>query len=238
MDIEGLGEKSVHLLIREGLIADVADVYALEEADVVSLERFGPKKARNLIAGIESSKEQSLARLLFGLNIRHLGGAVGEFLAGEFGHLDDIIAADVQRLAEVPGVGPTIAASVRAFFDDEANLAVVEKLRAAGVNFAAPLSADTDEALPATLEGKAVVVTGALENYSREEAAAAITARGGRSPGSVSGSTTAVVAGSSPGVSKLTKAENLGVRILDEEEFEHLLATGELPPGAAPEGAD
>lgn len=237
MDIEGLGEKNVHLLIREGLIVDVADVYALEEAAVVSLENFGPKKARNLMAGIEASKERSLARLLFGLNIRHLGGAVGEFLAGEFGHLDDIISADVERLAEVPGVGPTIAASVRAFFDDAGNLAVVEKLRAAGVNFAGPSPADEGEALRPTLEGRAIVVTGALENFSREGATAAIAARGGRSPNSVSGSTMAVVAGAAPGASKLTKAESLGVPILDEQAFEHLLATGELPPGAAPEGA-
>ena len=237
MDIEGLGEKSVRLLIREGLIADVADVYALEEPDVVSLERFGPKKAGNLMAGIEASKERSLARLLFGLNIRHLGGAVGEFLADAFGNLDEIIAASEEQLAEVPGVGPTIAASVRAFFDDQDNLAVVEKLRSKGVNFAGSAPTDTDEALPATLEGKAVVVTGTLENYSREEAAAAIAGRGGRSPGSVSGSTTAVVAGSSPGASKLTKADRLGVPILDEQAFEQLLATGELPPGTEPEGA-
>ena len=229
MDIEGLGEKTVHLLIGEGLIADVADVYALEAEDVVSLENFGPLKARNLMAGIEASKESSLARLLFGLNIRHLGGAVGEFLADAFGNLDEIIAASEDQLAEVPGVGPTIAASVWAFFDDQKNLDVIEKLRAAGVNFAGPVPADTDEAPPATLEGRAVVVTGTLENYNREEAAAAISARGGRSPGSVSASTAAVVAGASPGASKLTKAEKLGVPILDEKTFEHLLATGELP---------
>ena len=229
MDIEGLGEKNVRLLIGEELIADVADVYALEEADVVALERFGPKKAQNLMAGIEASKERSLARLLFGLNIRHLGGAVGEFLADAFGNLDEIIAASEDELAEVPGVGPTIAASVQAFFEDEDNLAVVEKLRAAGVNFAGPVRADADEALPATLEGKAVVVTGTLENYSREEAAAAISARGGRSPSSVSRSTTAVVAGSSPGASKVNKAEDLEVPVLDEQEFENLLATGNLP---------
>ena len=236
MDIEGLGEKNVQLLIREGLIADVADVYALQEADVVSLERFGPKKARNLMAGIEASKERSLGRLLFGLNIRHLGGAVGELLAGAFKDLDEIMAASEDQLAEVPGVGPTIAASVRAFFDDEANLSVVEKLRAARVNFAGLSSADEGEALPATLEDMAIVVTGTLENYSREEAAAAITRRGGRSPGSVSGSTTAVVAGASPGASKLTRAERLAVPILDEQAFEHLLATGDLPPDTAPEG--
>ncbi|MCY3850540.1 MAG: helix-hairpin-helix domain-containing protein, partial [Acidimicrobiaceae bacterium] len=187
------------------------------------------QNAANLVAGIEASKQRPLARLLFGLNIRHLGGAVGEFLADEFRHLDDIIAADAERLAEVPGVGPTIAASVRAFFDDKDNRAVVEKLRAAEVNFARPPPTDEGEVLPTTLEGMAIVVTGTLENYSREAAAAVITARGGRSPGSVSGSTTAVVAGASPGASKLTKAEKLDVPILDEQAFEHLLATGELP---------
>ena len=124
-----------------------------------------------------------------------------------------------------------VAVSVRAFFDDEPNLAAVEKLSPKGVNFAGPppAAAPGDETLPATLEGKAVVVTGTLENYSREEAAAAITARGGRSPGSVSRSTTAVVAGSSPGASKVNKAEDLEVPVLDEQEFENLLATGNLP---------
>ncbi|MDE0667870.1 MAG: NAD-dependent DNA ligase LigA [bacterium] len=240
MEIEGLGERTVALLIAEGLVADVADIYSLEVADVEGLERFGPLKARNLIAGIKASKERSLARLLFGLNIRHLGAAVGEYLAHAVADdlpddpdavddLDRIARASKEDLAEVPGVGPTIAASVRAFFDDKENLAVVDKLRSAGVNFAAPPSADAGEALPATLEGKAIVVTGTLENHSREEAAAAITARGGRSPGSVSGNTTAVVAGASPGASKLKKAEQLGVPILDEQAFEHLLATGELP---------
>ena len=134
----------------------------------------------------------------------------------------------------MPGVGPIIAASVRAFFDEDANKAVVEKLRAAGVNFAGPSPAEATgmaagEVLPATLEDKSIVVTGALESYSREEAAAVIAARGGRTPGSVSGATTAVVAGASPGASKLSRAEKLGVPVLDEAAFEHLLATGELP---------
>ena len=154
-------------------------------------------------------------------------------LAGAFKDLDEIVAASEDQLAKIPGVGPTIAASVRAFFDDKQNLDVIDKLRDAGVNFASPSLVVADEALPDTLEGKAIVVTGTLENYSREEAAAAITARGGRSPGSVSGSTTAVVAGASPGASKLAKAEKLGVRILDEQEFEHLLDTGEMPSASA-----
>ena len=196
--------------------------------------RSEPRMPGTFITGIEASKGRSLGRLLFGLNIRHLGGAVGEYLASAFSDIDAIAGASEEVLAEVPGVGPTIAASVWAFFDDDANKAVVEKLRAAGVNFAAPSPAEATgtaagEVLPATLEGKAIVVTGTLESYSREEAAAVIATRGGRTPGSVSGATTAVVAGASPGASKLSRAEKLGVPVLDEAAFEHLLATGELP---------
>jgi DNA ligase (NAD+) len=233
MGFKGLGGKTARTLVEKGLVSGLADLYRLEPEAVAALptvRTFGAENARNLMAGIEASKERSLARLLFGLNIRHLGGAVGELLAGAFKDLNEIIAAPEDRLAEIPGVGPNIAASVQAFFDDEDNLAVVEKLRAAGVNFADPTPADAPEALPATLAGKAIVVTGTLKKYSRrEEAAAAISARGGRSPGGVSASTTAVVAGASPGASKLTKAEKLGVPVLNEQEFEHLLATGELP---------
>ena len=238
MRFRGLGGKTARTLVEAGLVAGLADLYRLEADKVAGLptvRTFGAENAKNLIAGIEASKERSLARLLFGLNIRHLGGAVGELLANDFGNLDEVVAASEETLAEVPGVGPIIAASVRAFFDDPGNLRqVVEKLRAAGVNFAGPSPAEATgtaagEAPPATLEGKAIVVTGALGSYSREEAAAVIAARGGRTPGSVSGTTTAVVAGASPGASKLSRAEKLGVPVLDEAAFEHLLATGELP---------
>ena len=237
MKLKGLGGKTARTLVDEGLVGGLADLYRLEADKVARLptvRTFGAQNAANLIVGIEASKGRSLGRVLFGLNIRHLGGAVGEYLAGAFSDIDAIAAASEEVLAEVPGVGPTIAASVRAFFDDEANKAVVEKLRVAGVNFAGPSPAGATgmaagEALPATLEGKAIVVTGTLESYSREEAAAVIAARGGRTPGSVSGATTAVVAGASPGASKLSRAEKLGVPVLDEAAFERLLATGELP---------
>lgn len=245
MSITGLGEKLASGLVAAGLVRSVADLYQLDErrvADLPVVRTFGPKNTDNLLAGIEASKGRSLARLLFGLNIRHLGAAVGEYLARAvvdhlpddpeaLDDLDRIVRASEDELAEVPGVGPTIAASVWSFFDDSDNLRVIGKLRDAGVNFSGPSppAVDTAESLPATLEGMAIVVTGTLENYSREEASAAIGARGGRSPGSVSGATTAVVAGTSPGASKLTKAEKLDVPILDEQAFEHLLATGELP---------
>ena len=252
MGITGLGEKLVAELVAAELVASVADLYRLQAAAVAELptvRTFGEQNAANLVAGIEASKQRSLARLLFGLNIRHLGGAVGEYLASAVGEhlpddpdavddLDRIARASEEALAEVPGVGPTIAASVRAFFDDSENKRIIETLRDAGVNVAGPPPAEapdaaTGEALPATLEGKSIVVTGTLENYSREEASAAIAARGGRSPGSVSGATTAVVAGASPGKSKVGRAEKLGVPILDEAAFGHLLETGELPVEAA-----
>ena len=237
MKLTGLGGKTARTLVEKQLVTGLADLYKLEAGPVARLptvRTFGAQNAANLIAGIEASKGRSLGRLLFGLNIRHLGGAVGEYLAGAFSGIDAIAAASEEVLAEVPGVGPTIAASVRAFFDDDANKGVVEKLRVAGVNFAGPSPAEATgtaagEALPATLEGKAIVVTGTLESYSREEAAAVVAARGGRTPGSVSRATTAVVAGASPGASKLSRAEKLGVPVLDEATFEHLLATGELP---------
>ena len=195
MKLKGLGGKTARTLVDEGLVAGLADLYRLEAGKVAALptvRTFGAQNAANLIAGIEASKGRSLGRLLFGLNIRHLGGAVGEYLAGSFSDIDATAAASEDQLAEVPGVGPTIAASVRAFFDEDANKAVVEKLRAAGVNFAGPSPAEATgmaagEVLPATLEDKSIVVTGALESYSREEAAAVIAARGGRTPGSVSG---------------------------------------------------
>ena len=238
MKLTGLGETLAGALVAEGLVRGLADLYRLDVGKVANLptvRTFGAQNAANLLAGIEASKERSLARLLFGLNIRHLGGAAGELLADAFGDLDKIAAASKDELAEVPGVGPTIAASVRAFFEDEANKRVVEKLRRAGVNFAGPPpteASDTSagETLPATLEGKAIVVTGTLESYSRGEAAAVIANRGGSTPASVSRATTAVVAGASPGASKLSRAAKLGVPVLDEAAFDHLLATGELPP--------
>jgi DNA ligase (NAD+) len=135
------------------------------------------------------------------------------------------MGASVDDIAAVEGVGPTIAASVRAWFDDDANRAVVEKLRAAGVDFG-QVTAPT---APQVLAGMSVVVTGTLEGFSREQAEEAITERGGKSPGSVSKKTTAVVVGEAPGQAKVTKAEELGIPVLDQAAFEHLLETGELP---------
>jgi DNA ligase (NAD+) len=225
MDIEGLGERTVSLFIKEGLLRDVADVYDLDWDRVRQFEGFGDISVANLQDAIEASKERPLPNLLIGLSIRHLGGTGSYVLARAMGNLDRIMSASTEELAAVEGIGPTIAASVCEFFANDRNRAVVEKLRAAGVNFQGPPAPEE----PQTLAGKSIVVTGTLEGFSRDAAEEAITRRGGKAPGSVSKKTTAVVAGESPGAAKLAKAEELGVPVLDEAAFVRLLETGELP---------
>ncbi len=227
MDIEGLGEKSVELFIEHGLLNDVGEIYSLTDRadDLRALDRYGETSIANLLSAIEGSKSRPLGNLLFGLNIRHVGGTMGQVLAKGFGHLDKLASATEAEIASVEGVGSTIAASVAAWFADEDNRALIERLRAAGLNFVGPAAPEN----PQTLVGMTIVVTGSLEGFSRDGAEAAITSRGGKSPGSVSKKTTAVVVGAEPGASKLTKAQELGVPILDEAGFAILLATGQLP---------
>ncbi|HEX7096498.1 MAG TPA: NAD-dependent DNA ligase LigA [Acidimicrobiales bacterium] len=226
MDIEGFGEQRVRLFHELGIVSDIGDLYSIDWDRVRKLEGFGEVSIRNLQRAIEASKQRSLTRLLIGLNIRHLGDAGAELLAGAFGHLDRIMEASEEEFAAVPGIGPVIARSVAEYFRNERNRAIIEKLRAAGVNFAGP---EPVEPTSQVLAGKSIVVTGTLQSFTREEAEAAIKVRGGKSPGSVSKSTTALVVGESPGASKLTKAEALGVPILDEDAFVRLLETGEVP---------
>ncbi|MGD9797835.1 MAG: NAD-dependent DNA ligase LigA [Acidimicrobiia bacterium] len=226
MDIEGFGEQRAQLVTELGLVADVGDLYALTEASFRGVEGFGDVSIANLLAAIDASRNRPLANLLVGLNIRRVGTSAAQVLARAFGHLDRLMAADAEALAAAEGIGPLIAAGVRTFFAEPENRAVVEKLRAAGVNFEGPTGPPAE---PQVLAGMSVVVTGTLDGFSREGAEEAITARGGKSPGSVSKKTTAVVVGAEPGQAKLTKAEALGVPILDEAAFRHLLATGQLP---------
>ncbi len=225
MDIEGLGEQRVGQLVAVGLLSDAADCYHLQVSDIVALEGFGELSATNLIAAIDDSRSRPLANLLTGLGIRHVGGTVASAMAGAFGDLDRLMAAAEDELASIEGIGAVIAASVVLYFASEGNRDMIERLRAGGVRF----SASEAPQLPQTLIGKSVVVTGSLAGYTRVEAEMAITARGGRSPGSVSAKTTAVVVGDAPGAAKLTKAEAVGVPILDEQGFAQLLETGELP---------
>jgi DNA ligase (NAD+) len=229
MDIEGLGEQRVTQLVGEGLLTDVADIYTLAMGDLVGLEGFGELSAANLLGAIEESKGRGLARVLVGLSIRHIGPTIASLLANELGDLDTLLGAAEAELAAIDGVGPIIASSIIAFFSIEQNGAVVERLRAAGVRLTSERPRVGGERLRQTLAGRSVVVTGTLASYSREEAEAVIAARGGKSPGSVSAKTFALVVGDAPGASKLTKAESVGVPILDEDAFAHLLETGELP---------
>ena len=224
MDIEGLGERTVYLFCKEGLLADVADIYALDFDRVSQFEGFGPVSVGNLATAINASKSKPLANLLVGLSIRHLGPNGSQVLARAMGHMDRILGAAEAEMADVEGIGPVIAASITSFFSLPRNRALVERLRHAGLNFQGP----GGPGVPQVLVGKSVVVTGTLERLSREDAEAAIKARGGKAPGSVSQKTTAVVVGADPGGAKLTKATTLGVPLLDEAAFEHLLETGEL----------
>ena len=234
MDIEGLGEQMVEKLTAAGLVRDPADLYSLTVEQLVELDRVGPTSAQNLVDEIAKSKQRPLPKLLTALGVRHLGPAASLALTNEFHTLDAIVSKSVDELAAVEGVGEVIATTIVSWFGQETNRAYIDRLRTAGVNFgdpdAAVAAAAARAATPQTLEGKTVVVTGTLANYNREQAEEAITSRGGKSPGSVSKKTFALVVGESAGASKLTKAETLGVPILDDAGFEHLLATGELPP--------
>jgi DNA ligase (NAD+) len=225
MDIEGLGERTVSLFCKEGLLADVADIYSLDFERVRGFEGFGPLSVANLSAAINGSKSRPLANLLVGLSVRHLGANTSQLLARAMGNLDRIMTAPEEEVAGIEGIGPVIAASITRFFGLPRNREVIERLRQAGLNFEGPSA----PVLAQTLVGKSIVVTGTLDGWSREDAEAAIKARGGKAPGSVSQKTTAVVLGADPGGAKLSKATELGIPLLDEGGFGRLLETGELP---------
>lgn len=225
MDIDHLGERTVELFLKLGLLSDIADIYSLDYDRIGELEGFGEVSVENLRRAIEESKERPLASLLVGLGIRHLGGTGAKLLASSFSHLDDLMAAGVDEIVAIDGIGPIIAESVVDYFSQPENRDLIERLRAAGVNMEGP-PPPTDAQV---LKGMSIVVTGTLQGFTRQGVAEAIKNRGGKSPGSVSGKTTAVVLGDSPGASKLKKAETLGIPILTEEEFIVLLESGELP---------
>ncbi len=230
MDIDGMGESRIALFIERGLVKDVGDLYSIDWDEVARWEGFGQATIDNLVAAIDATRSRPLANLLVGLGIRHLGPSGAASLAAGFGHLDKIIAASVDEMAALDGVGPVIARSTKEYFSSEPAQALVAKLRAAGLNFEGPEVVDVDQ----TLAGMSIVVTGALEGFSRDGAADAIKSRGGKSPGSVSKKTTAVVIGSEPGASKVTKAEELGVPMIDEATFVELIETGRLPGADEP----
>ncbi len=233
MDIEGLGEQRVQLLVDHGLLVDVADLYTFTPETFDGLEGFASLSTANLLAAIDESRGRPLSRVLNGLGIRHLGQVGSVALARACRDIDTVLAADEEALADIDGVGTIIASSVVAWFASPVNRGVIDRLAAAGLHLVepAPPGAGSAGELPQTLTGKAVVVTGALDGYTRDEAEAAVVARGGKSPGSVSKKTYAVVIGRAPGASKVTKAEQLGVPVIDGGRFDEFLSTGDLPVG-------
>jgi DNA ligase (NAD+) len=217
MDIDGLGEKIVQQLVEEGLVKDVSDLYQLTEGDLIPLERFAEKSAQNIVSAIQSRKEVPLGRLINALGIRYVGEATAQILARHFQKLEDLMAAPKEELLQVEGVGEQVAESIRDFFRNERNRALLRRLQEAGVRGLPP---EAPAASP--LAGKTFVFTGGLEHFSRDEAKAQVAARGGKVSSSVSAKTDYVVVGADPG-SKLAKARELGVTTLDETEFADLL---------------
>ena len=221
LDIEGLGDKLMEQLVDHAIVKTPADLYKLGLLAMVNLERMAEKSAANILAAIEKSKQTTLARFIFALGIRNVGETTAKDLARHFGNLDALMAADLDRLQQVPDVGPVVAASIVRFFAEPHNIEVIEQLRAAGVNWTEGESAAV---VNSPIAGKTFVLTGTLPTLTRDEAKDMIEALGGKVAGSVSKKTDYVVAGAEAG-SKLDKAQALGLSILDEAQFRELVSS-------------
>ncbi len=223
VDIEGLGEKLVDQMVEANVIRTLPDLYRLGLANVVALERMAEKSAQNVLTALEKSKQTTLPRFLYGLGVRHVGETTAKDLARHFGKLDSIMDASVEQLLEVPDVGPIVAESVHTFFQQPHNREVVEQLRACGVTWE---EGEPQARAPKPLAGKTIVLTGTLPTLSRDEAKDMLEAAGAKVAGSVSKKTDYVVAGAEAG-SKLDKARELGVTVLDEDGLRALLVGDE-----------
>ncbi|MCS7084552.1 MAG: helix-hairpin-helix domain-containing protein, partial [Bacteroidia bacterium] len=215
MNIEGLGEEIVSKLVDEGLVRDPADLYDLTVEQIAALERFADKSAHNLITGIAESKNTPYARVLFALGIRHVGETTAAKLAEYFDAVEKLVEADVETIASVPDVGPTIARSVRAFFDDPVRLRVLERLKAAGVR----LRADDKPPVSDALKGKKFIITGVFDGTSRETIKEWIISHGGTVASSVTKNLDYAVVGEGAGPSKMEKIAALGVKTIGLREL-------------------
>ena len=220
LDIEGLGDKLVEQMVELEIIQSIGDLYHLEFSQLAALDRMAEKSAHNLLDSLDASKATTLGKFLFALGIREVGEATAEALANYFRHLDKIIAADIEELQQVEDVGPVVAANVVQFFNQADNLEIVRDLVKQGVHWPKIDKPRASESLP--LLGKTYVITGTLEGFSREQAAARLKLRGAKVSSSVSARTSAVIAGEKPG-SKVGKAEALGVEVMDQAQFEILI---------------
>jgi DNA ligase (NAD+) len=231
MNIDGLGEKIVDQLVDKGMVKDFADLYELKLDEVAGLDRMAEKSARNLVDEITASKGNSLARLIYALGMRFVGERTGQLLAEHFGSLQQLAEASVEELENVTEVGPKVAQSIADFFSEAANRKIIQRLKDEGLKMTEQRVAPQDT----RLAGKTFVFTGAMERRSREQAGEEVTRHGGKVTSSVSKATGYVVVGADPG-SKFEKARSLGVTILDEDQFEDLLAgrAATVPDGAEP----
>jgi DNA ligase (NAD+) len=223
MDIEHMGYKTIDLLLEKGWIDDPSDIFTFDTSQLLDVEGWGEISVNNLTNAIEAAKDRPVAKLLTALGIRHVGGTVARMLVRHFGGMEALMEADEEEIASIEGIGPVIAAGVVEWSSDPANRELVERLGGAGVR----LEEEAQEGAGSDLlAGATFVVSGAIEGYTREEAQAAIEHRGGKTTGSVSGKTTALIVGESPGASKLTKAEEIGIPIVEAERFDQLLEEG------------
>ena len=220
LNIEGLGEQLIDQLVDKGIINDAADLYRLDLETLAGLDRMAEKSATNLLEELDKSKQTTLSRFLFALGIRHVGEATARALADYFGNLNDLMRASEEQLLEVEDIGPVVAASIRQFFLDERNRELIRKLQAAGIHW--PEKAMKEKAPSLPLENKRFVLTGTLSTLTRDEAADLIRRQGGKVGSAVSKKTDYVLAGSEAG-SKLSKAQALGIKIIDENEFLQLI---------------
>jgi DNA ligase (NAD+) len=221
MDIENLGPALIEQLVEAGLVENFADLYELKMSDLIELERMAEKSASNVIKGIEESKARPLWRFIAALGIRHIGGQSAQILADYFGSLDALMAADVEKLQTIDQIGPKVAESIYEYFRNERNIAVIKELLAASVKLEPPQKVKAK----GKLVGRTIVVTGELENFTRQQAEQAIRDAGGKASSSVSKKTDFVLAGRDAG-SKLDKALKLGVKVISEQEFLKILGKG------------
>ncbi|MBE6201714.1 MAG: NAD-dependent DNA ligase LigA [Rikenellaceae bacterium] len=227
MNIEGIGEETAELLYKSGLVKNVADLYGLQPAMVAALPRMGQKSAENIMHQLAASRQVPFERVLFALGIRFVGETTAKYLAGHFGSLDAIMNASEEQLAEADEVGEKIAQSIVAYFADEDNRQIVERLRSEGLQF----EVAQKNLLSNSLEGLSFVISGSFERHSRDELKALIESHGGRNLAAVSGATNYLLAGDKIGPAKLQKATKLGVEIISEEQFEAMIGDAEpLPP--------
>jgi DNA ligase (NAD+) len=216
MDIEGLGEETIDLLFGKKLIKNIADLYELKQEQLVPLERLGEKSAANILNSIAHSKNIPYSRVLYALGIRHVGETVAKTLSKEFRSIDDLMSADEEKLTSIREIGPKIAGSIIIYFADQENQEIIERLRRFGIRFS---ESKTSDLKTGRLDRKIIVISGVFRLHSRDEYKDLIEKNGGKNSSSISANTSFILAGENMGPSKRVKAEELGIPLLNEEDF-------------------